>query len=132
MRSPNISCLPAMKHSCSKKILGFCNVHYGLLSDGHEAMLLAPKIESLLCPFCWHLPRGARMAGPPPKNSWGCQFPTTPLTQRINHIPITLRTIPVMVKKTHPTQICCENHARKMRTFFIRRLEPKTRSSLPR
>ena len=26
----------------------------------------------------------------------------------------------------------CENHARKMRTFFTRRLEPKTRSSLPR
>ena len=26
--------------------------------------------------------------------------------------------------------IClCENHARKMRTFFTRRLEPKTRSS---
>ena len=23
----------------------------------------------------------------------------------------------------------CENHARKMRTFFTRRLEPKTRSS---
>ena len=26
----------------------------------------------------------------------------------------------------------CENHARKMRSFFTRRLEPKTRSSLPR
>ena len=24
---------------------------------------------------------------------------------------------------------CCENHARKMRTFFTRRLEPKTKSS---
>ena len=69
---------------------------------------LAPKMGSLLCPFCWHLPRGARMAGPPPKNSWDCQFPTMPLTQRINDIPITLRTIPMMVKKTHPTQICTD------------------------
>ena len=32
-------------------------------------------------------------------------------------------------KKPSNSQIC-ENHARKMRTFFTRRLEPKTRSSL--
>ena len=61
-----------------------------LLSDGHEVMLSGPQNGISL---------GARMAGPPPKNSWDCQFPTTPLTQRINDIPITLRTIPVMVVK---------------------------------
>ena len=88
--------------SCSLITLRNCQV------TDTKPCFLAPKMGSLLCPFCWHLPRGARMAGPPPKNSWDCQFPTMPLTQRINDIPITLRTIPMMVKKTHPTQICTD------------------------
>ena len=91
-----------MFNFCSDTCCGLFTLRNCQVTDT-KPCFLAPKMGSLLAPST-----GARMAGPPPKNSWDCQFPTTPLTQRINDIPITLRTIPAMVKKTHPTQICTD------------------------